>query len=237
MRTREEMQAEIDEGKPRPKPNLQASTPAEVYPLEQLVGGPNTLPAMGVKEWVDKVKSGTDVQLKSRCIARKLAMTVQSGDVKKLKTMRYLLLLIEWFMALKPGAKSTKKVPKDEDMGPLITAYGSEVVAGVTRRFADRFQLNRWHIDNIITHILALTITLDNFTTDTHDIREDLRLESKDVCKYYGELGCVIALPTDTERSALGISKAEGQSHRIARLRTPLAFPKARIPMSGKKRR
>ena len=237
MRTREEMQIEIDGGKPCPKPNLQASTPAEVYPLEQLMGGPNTLPAMGVKEWVDKVRSGTDVQLKSRCVARKLATTVQSGDVKKLKIMRYLLLLIEWFIGLKPGPNSSKKVPRKEDMGPLVAAYGSEVVSGVAQRFAAGFQLNRWHIDNVITHILAITITLDNFTTDTHDIREDLKLESKDISKYYAELGCVTALPTDTERSMLGISKAEGQSHRIARLKLPLAFPKVRVPISGKRRK
>ena len=237
MRTREEMQAEVDEGKPRPKPNMQASTPAEVYPVEQLVGGASILPAMGVKDWIEKINNGKDVQLKSRFIARKLRNTVQSGDVKKLKIMRYLLLLVEWFLALKPGSKPAKKVPRAEEMGPLNDAYGSEIVAGVTKRFADGFQLNKWHLDNLMTHILALALILDNFTIDTHDIREDLKLENRDITKYFAELGCSTAGPTDAERTALGITKAESQNHRIARLRLPLAFPKMRVPMSGKRKR
>ena len=234
MPTREELQAEIDEAKPRPQPNLQASTPAEVYPIEQLVGGANVLAAMGVKDWIERVKNGEDVQLKSRYVAKRLAATVQSGDVKKLKTTRYLLLLLEWFTALTPG-RTGKKVPKAEEMGPLVAAFGKENVAGVARRFADGFVLNKWHVDNVITHIFAIAISLDNFVLDTNDIREDLKLESKDVTKYYAELGCVTATPTDVERSALGISKAEAPNHRIARLKLPLSFPKTR--MANAKRR
>ena len=237
MRTREELQAEIDDAKPIPKPNMQASTPAEVYPIEQLVGGANTLAAMGVKDWIDKVNAGQDVQLRSRYVARKLIVTVKSGDVKKLKVMRYLLLLIEWFASMKTGAKSIKKVPKIEELGSLVEAYGSETVKNVARRFADGFQLNKWYNDNLITHILALAITLDNFTIDTHDIREDLKLEIREVDKYFHELGCSIALPSEAEQNALKISKAEGRNHRIAKLRIPLTFPKMRTAISAKKRK
>ena len=236
MPTREEMQAEIDEAKPRPKPNMQASTPAEVYPIEQLVGGANVLAAMGVKEWIEKVKAREDVQLKSRYVARKLAATVQSGDVKKLKTMRYLLLLVEWFAALKPSSKVGKRVPKLEEMEDLFAAYGREIVTGVARRFADGFILNKWHVDNVITHILAIAVTLDNFVLDTNDIREDLKLEHKDVSKYFAELGCVLARPSDAERGALDIMKAEAQNHSIARLKLPLSFPKTRMGTAKKRR-
>lgn len=236
MPTREEMQAEIDEGKPCPKANVEASTPAEVYPIEQLVGGANVLAAIGVKDWIDKVNAGEDVMTKSRFVATRLRTMVQSGDVKRVKTLRYLLLLIEWYLVLKPGPKSVKKVPKSEEMGPLVESYGSETVSGIGKRFADGFQLNKWHIDNLITHILALAITLDNFTTDTHDIHEDLKLESKDIQKYYTELGCVVVPPTDAEREKLRITKAERHNHRIAKLRLPLVFPKMRIPISKKRK-
>ena len=237
MPTREEMQAEIDENKPRPKANTHVESVNDVYPLEQLAGGANVLATIGVKDWIDKVKAGEDVQTKSRYVARRLRTTAQGGNVKKLKAMRYLLLLIDWFMSLKVGSKSIRKVPQIEAMGSLVEAYGSDVVNGVARRFADGSQLNKWHIDNLITHILALAISLDNFTTDTHDIREDLKLESKDISKYYAELGGTVAAPTDSQRDKLGITKAEASSHRIAALRLPLVFPKMRIPMASKKRK
>ncbi|KAL6713194.1 DNA-directed RNA polymerase I subunit rpa49 [Lecanora helva] len=235
MPTREQMQADIDEGKPRPKPNLQATTPAEVYPIEQLVGGANTLANMGVKDWIDKVQDGKGVELKSRFVARRLAVNVQRGDVKKLKVLRYLLLLIEWSLGLETVPKRGKKVPKLEKMGALVESYGSEVVAGVARRFADGFQLSRWHLDNLTTHTFAIAITLDNFTMDTHDLREDLKLEQKEINKYFKEIGCVVAKPTEVQQRALGILKAEALNHSIAQLKIPLTFPKTRI-MPVKKR-
>ena len=231
------MQAEIDAGKPRPRPNLEAATPADVYPLEQLVGGSHVLAGMGVKDWIDRVNSGEDVKTKSRFVARRLKPFVQGGDVKRLKALRYILLLIEWFIGLKSGLKGVMRVPKMEDMGPLVEAFGNEAVKNVARRFAEGSQMNKWHIDNLITHVLALAITADNFTMDTHDIRHELKLENKDIRKYFAEIGCVVASPTEVEIGRLGINKSEAASHRIARLILPLSFPKMRIASFTKKRR
>lgn len=237
MPTREQMQADIDESKPIPKPNLAAETPAEVYPVEQLVGGQNVLRNMNVQELMDKVKAGEDVQTKSLFVSRRLVAVVQGDDVKRVRTLKYLLLLLEWYKCLKGGHKGGKKVPRDEEMGPLMEQHGSEVVRGLGRRFADQGELNKWHLDNFITHICALALTLDNFFTDTHDIREDLKLERTQVQKYFQELGCIVALPTENEREKLKITKAERANHRHARLRLPLVFPKVRVPMARKKRR
>ena len=92
-------------------------------------------------------------------------------------------------------------------------------------------------MDNLTTHICALALTLDNFTMDTHDIREDLKLEGAGVQKYFQELGCTVDAPNDMERGKLKITKAEGTSHRHARLELPLVFPKMRVRNGGKKKR
>lgn len=97
--------------------------------------------------------------------------------------------------------------------------------------------LNKWHLDKLTTHILALALAVDDFDSDTHDIREDLRLDAKNITKYYHELGCAIAGPTEAEMAAIGIKKAEGPGHRIAKLRLPLVFPRMRVPTSGRKKR
>ena len=230
------MQANIDKAKPRPRPNLDAETPAEVYPVEELVGGVNVLQQVGVKEWIDKVNAGQDVQTKSMFVARRLKATVHSGDIKKLKILRYLLLLVEWCKSLKPKGKQGRRVPPPEDISHLIAGWGSDTVNGVARRFAQDKLLNKWHYDNLITHILALTLVLDNFVTDSHDIREDLRLEVKEISKYYSELGCTIARLGEAERKVLGIQKEAAMSHHLARLRLPLVFPKTRL-LTGRKKR
>ena len=230
------MQADIDEAKPCPRPHLDAEAPAEVYPVEELVGGVNVLQAMGVKDWIDKVKAGQDVQTKSIFVARRLKATVERGDVKKLKTIRYLLLLVEWYKSLKPGSKQGQRIPKLEEVPDLVAGWGSDIVNGIARRFADGSLVNKWYHDNLITHILALTLVLDNFVTDSHDIREDLKLETKNISKYYAELGCTVALPTEAERLVLNPKKTESITHRLAKLRLPLVFPKMRLPAAKKTR-
>ena len=137
MPSQEQMQTDITQNKPIPKPNMAAELPAEVYPIEQLVGGTNVLRNMNVQELMDKVNAGEDVQTKSLFVSQRLRAVVQSNDVKKVKTLKYLLLLLEWFKRLKVGARGAKKVPKDEDMGQLMVQYGSEVVRGLGRRFAE----------------------------------------------------------------------------------------------------
>ena len=235
--TREEMQAQIDEGKPRPKANLQAETPAEVYAVEDLVGGESVLANIGVKEWIDIIQAGRDIQTKSVFVSRRLQATIKSGDVRRVKILKYILLLVEWFKALKAKGKGGWRVPKFEDMGSLEESWGSDIVKGLDRRFAEAHTLNTWHQDNLIIHILALAIVFDNFATDTSDMRADLKLEVKDVGRYYKELGCVVAAPTEIERNNLGFTKTEAGSHRIAKLRLPLVFPKMRIPASARRKK
>ena len=72
---------------------------------------------------------------------------------------------------------------------------------------------------------------------DTHDIREDLKLEGTGVQKYFKELGCTVDVLNDTERGKLKITKAEATSHRRARLKLPLVFPKMKVQKTGKRKR
>ena len=39
--------------------------------------------------------------------------------------------------------------------------------------------MNKWTIDNFMTHVCALTLTIDLYEVDISDIRDDLRLETK----------------------------------------------------------
>lgn len=37
----------------------------------------------------------------------------------------------------------------------------------------------RWNIDNLMTHICAAALIVDNFEVDVNELREDLRLENR----------------------------------------------------------
>lgn len=90
--------------------------------------------------------------------------------------------------------------------------------------------MTKWYRNYILTHILALALTVDNFNSDTNNIRVDLKLEMKELKSLYRELGCPLRAPTETELKQLKITKAEGAMHQYAQVKLPLEFPKTRAP-------
>lgn len=104
---------------------------------------------------------------------------------------------------------------------------------------SEHSSMTKWHVEKLILHIGALTLFIDEFSTDTHDLREDLQVDNRQIGMYYSELGCRISKPTDTDRTfkiSPGVSKAEASLHKMAKLKLPLEFPKQRIPKSSKRR-
>jgi DNA-directed RNA polymerase I subunit RPA49 len=43
--------------------------------------------------------------------------------------------------------------------------------------------MTRWNIDNLMTHICAAALMVDNFEVDVSDLRDDLKLENKEYVK------------------------------------------------------
>lgn len=116
MPTREDMAAAIEDSKPKPKANLEATHPALVYPIERLVGV-QILHSTSVDDWLKKVKNQEGVTTRSRYVSKRLQSVAQSGDLSKLKVLRYMLMLIDFFHLLKTsgGSKTkAKKMPKLE---------------------------------------------------------------------------------------------------------------------------
>ena len=217
----------------RPTPNLSASTPADVYPIPLLVGGEDTLPKLHVKDWIDTINSNGDVTTRSLYVSRRILRVVRSGDVRLVRVLRYLQLLIEWYKLFSAPKHKHKgrHVPDtgDQIFAPLIADFSSQLVGSVKARFADSAgNLNKWHQDNLITHMMALTLVVDNFETDTLHMQRDLVMDPKDLAKYYQELGCAVTIPNKAEQTKMKISSAEAKGRRMAKLKLPLKFPKPR---------
>lgn len=136
MPTREDMQAEVDGSKPRPKAHMDAETPAEVYPIADLVGT-DTLRVLNVREWQNIAETIKTVQTSSKYVSYRIKKVVESKDVMRLKALRFLLLLIDWYSCLRLGARGLKKLPQRDD---IRKAVGGEItdsmIEGLRKRFA-----------------------------------------------------------------------------------------------------
>lgn len=41
-------------------------------------------------------------------------------------------------------------------------------------------EMPRWNVDNLMTHIAAAALIVDDYAVDVNDLREDLKLENKE---------------------------------------------------------
>lgn len=223
-------EAEADNlaSKPIPKPNLAAESVEDVYTFNTLIPQ-NDARLVPVKEWQDKIRDEEDIRFNHRCIAIRLKALATSDNILKLKALAYLSLLLEFHDSLQNAHRGTKKVPKKDVLSKKLALWPEALVDSVRRRFSNAdHELPKWHLDNLYTHIAAVSLYIDGFVSNMTSLREDLKMENKQLAQYFIELGCKVTPPNETYRQRLGISKAQAATVRIAALKLPLELPKPR---------
>jgi len=224
MSTREQLQAAADEGKPRPKANMAAEHVKDVYTIISLIGR-DPMQALKVKQWRDAATNNNEVITKSRYVSNRINKVFK--DAEKLKVLRYLLCLLEFFGATRLRGKMRRTVASKDELRAAVEA-SETVVEGIRRKFSDKGEMSKFHTDLLITHVCALALIVDNFEVDTYDLREDLKLEVKDIKQYFLEVGARVAPANEKQRQALGLDKAAAAQRLFAKLKLPLEFPKTR---------
>jgi DNA-directed RNA polymerase I subunit RPA49 len=135
MMTAEERQQEVDKSKPRPNPNMDAASPAEVYPLENLISE-DDLGFVQVREWQQAAQKGHNVELVTRYVARRLQKVATSKDANNLKLLKYVHIMLTWFLALDSNHGSGKKLPNRDKLKEKVDAPGA-IIESLRKKFTD----------------------------------------------------------------------------------------------------
>lgn len=231
--------ADLLASKPIPKPNLTPSTVEDVYPFDVLIP-PRDARLIAIKDWQDNARNEVAMQFSHRFPAFRVGALGRTDDVLRLKALRYLDLLLRFHDILQNAGKAGKKVPKKEVLQTKLSDWPDQLVDSVRRRFANEVnELPKWHMDNLYTHMCALSLFVDGWTTDTTHLKDDLRMDNKEIVAYFRELGCKLAGPTEEEKKNLNawfatgihqpMTKGVAAVTRVAKLRIPPDYPKARM--------
>lgn len=216
--TKEDLQNAMDAAKPVPRGNYEAEEIQDVYRPENLIGK-DILELIQVNDWAEAVKNNEDIQLRSRFVAHRINR-IGSGEsaVLRLRVLRYLYFLVLLYLTSKKGKdRGTRDVLKKDKLTEELAPAPPPVVESIRRKFSDNGVMRKQHVDLLATHCAAFACILDNFETNTWDLKEDLGLEQKQMTQYFMEIGATMKKV-----------KAEGRMDSIARLRLPLVFPKIR---------
>lgn len=226
MATREELQARVDAARPVPRGNFDAEDIQDVYVPAQIIGA-EVLNAVPVMDWQDKVKKKQAIEVPARFVAHRIvrvASNTQDDGMQRLKLLRYMLWVIVFYSTTTKGReRGTKSVAKRDVLRQALAPAPEVVVENIRRKFSDGGVMRKEHIDLLMTHLCAFACIIDNFEVDTHDLREDLKLEQKQMNQYFMEIGARIKQ-----------AKAGDNVKHIAKLALPLQFPKMRLPTRRK---
>lgn len=218
--TQQDLQAAVDANKPVPKGNYNAEEIQDVYKPEELIGR-DILELIQVSDWVQAVKKNEDVKLKSRFVANRLSR-IGSGEnaVARLRLLRYVYFLQLFLVTARKGRdKGAREILKKDKLAEELAPAPPPVIESIRRKFSDKGSIRKQHVDLLTTHMCALSCILDNFETNTWDLKEDLKLEQREMSQYYFEIGARVS-----KRKG-----EEGRTNFTAVLKLPLLFPKLRV--------
>jgi DNA-directed RNA polymerase I subunit RPA49 len=225
LASRDELVAAMDESKARPRANLAADRVADVYGLDELVG-PEVLGGIETSEWQTTLRAKGEVLSTSRFVAHRVQRVAEDGE--RLRALRVLETLLRFYAATKQR-RGVRTLPAREDLRRALAGVAEGAVEAVRRRFAPTGEMDKFHVDLLMTHACALALLVDAFEVDVYDLREDLGLEPRQMAAYFREVGARVTNIGLVEGQRLGLTKAAMAQRKIAKLRLPLDFPRAKF--------
>jgi len=224
MATREELEAVVEQARPVPQGNYDAEEIQDVYIPAEIIGAEilNSIPVM---DWQDSVKAQEAISVPSRFVANRISRVAHNENaVERLRVMRYLLLVIIFWATTRQGReRGTRTIGKRDQLKSVMGGVPDMVVENIRRKFSDGGVMRKTHVDLLMTHCCVFASIIDNFEVNTLDLREDLKLEQKQLTQYFMEVG-----------ARMTQSKKGDKVDHIARLALPLQFPKVRQVRSRK---
>lgn len=220
MSSREALQAVVDEAKPVPVANTDATEIQDVYDPKVIIGA-DILNLVPIREWQEKVKHNEGIQTPSRFVAGRVKRIAGNDDATtRLRVLRYMSFVLTFYLTSKPGkVRGTRRVAPREKLRELLAPAPEAVVENIRRKFSDTGEMRKFHTDLLMTYCCAFAAIIDDFEVDTQSLRDDLRIDQKSMNQYFHEIGA---------RVKPVVNKETKTTVHVARLVLPLDFPKQR---------
>jgi DNA-directed RNA polymerase I subunit RPA49 len=261
LMTSEEAKEFADSNRLIPTFDAAATEPNDVYPLHNIVPEAEWK-ALSVSAFEATPNEKERLALLpfrySTYIKQHLHTITSSTQAPKAKKKNLKLLLYISGMLAFRQAVQRKDVDKEkiyEKLQPLPSIVADGLLARFTEqaRGSTTYQSTSSTKTNLLTHIFALCLKLDNFATDTEVLAHDLSMKtsecvfiytltpfipppestsSDDPCfrinQLFKTLGCKISKISERERTKLGLTDSSAETKR-AILTAPVEFPKPRL--------
>ncbi|TFK37691.1 RNA polymerase I associated factor, A49-like protein [Crucibulum laeve] len=211
-----------------------ATDPAEVYPLQDIIAEAEWK-AISVSAFDEAANDGERIALLPFRYSEWLkwhvkALAHETGKAKK-KNMK-IIFYISAMLAFRQTV-ARKEVTKDQVYEKLASVPGI-IVDSLLARFTETARDSTSHQStsatqtNLLTHIFALCLKVDNYATDTSMMAKDLGMKITEINQLFKSLGCKVIVLGERERTRLGLPDS-GAKIKRAVLNAPVEFPKPKL--------
>jgi DNA-directed RNA polymerase I subunit RPA49 len=139
MPSKEVLQQAADDQKPRPKMNLEATEPSQVFSLDDLIGD-DIIKLLDTRSWHTEVKAGKAISVTSAYVASRVERVMNEGkalkESKKDKILRFYLTLHEWHSAMEKHSRQGWQLPKRAAMQEKFQHVNERVLERIRHKFA-----------------------------------------------------------------------------------------------------
>ncbi|TDL26883.1 Rpa49 subunit specific to nuclear RNA polymerase I [Rickenella mellea] len=234
--TQEEAKAEADNNRLIPRYNGDATSPAEVYGLHDIIPETefNAIPVSALlSAGSSRERLGLLPCSRSKWIEKHLNLVFSAPKPNKLdlKVLYYISAMLAFKFA-------TFKLDDKQKLIDRMRGAPDVITEGLLSRFTEtargssKAQVTSQTETMLLTNIFALCLRIDDFATDTSIIASDLSMAVPSVNQLFKSLGCKIETLGGADLKRLGLPDSAANTKRAV-LRVPLTFPKPR----SKKRR
>ncbi|KAF8225355.1 Rpa49 subunit specific to nuclear RNA polymerase I [Tricholoma matsutake] len=236
--TQEEAKETLDSNRLVPPFDISATDSADVYPLHGIIPEVEwkTLSISAFEQATsDKDRQALLFFKWSKWInahiagKREQSQETSKGRKKTLKILLYISAMLAFRRFLQ---KNRKAIEKDK-IHEAMSGVPSIIVDSLVSRFTEGIRDSTNHVStsatetNLLTHVFALCLKVDNFATDTTVLAHDLSMQVSKVNDLFKSLGCKISPLAERDCTRLGLSSSALGTQR-AMLKTPVVFPKPR---------
>ncbi|ANZ76595.1 BA75_03897T0 [Komagataella pastoris] len=232
--SREELETKLDEFRPVPPYNLDATHVEDIYPLEGIISS---------HEWkylrVDAILAETDWKKRlelfpfqdSHYIRSHLEKFTLDKNAQK-KTIQLL-----YYLSVLLGTYRNRRLHQKQALMEALQDPPESLINGVLKRFTvvkaglfgrrkdQSFLVDPQNEDKLLGYILALILHIDSFMIEIPPLSQELSLKSSKLSNLLKVLGCTIKPVTAAEAEVLGVKRSEMKTHKVAVLRVPFKLP------------
>ncbi|KAH9958750.1 Rpa49 subunit specific to nuclear RNA polymerase I [Russula dissimulans] len=232
--TQEKMEDSTNAARLIPAFDADAKNPEDIYPLYNII---SELEWAAMDSLLPKLKNESNDRARARLLPNARSdwlqqhlMLAYSSPKPKSKIVKILIYASVMFTLLSVARRA---VPERTVLLERLAPAPEVVVDGLLARFTETprgsttARMTSDNETNLLTHLFALCLRVDEYATETTLIAADLKMSTTKVNSLFRSLGCTIGKLSSQDLKRLGLPDSAGEEKR-AILKVPLTFPKPR---------